>query len=412
MSSEKEISLVNLMLKIARHSRMIVINFLVVTVVAVIISLFLPKWYKAEAIIMPPVREGGFGFGLGMAGDLAGMMMGGGGDFDLPMFATPSDIYEMILKSKSVADSLINKYNLMELYDVPNIELTREELSSHTSIEVGKEGAIFLEFEAKEDPEFAAEVVWSYIKLLDQASRRTKVTYATNTRKFIEQRVAQNEKDMALAADSLKAFQQRYNTVSIEDQVKVAVENAGELIGMKQFWEVQLEQLSANVNPNHAGVRELKAKIEAVNNKIKQLRYGEVNSSDANRAEMKETDLFPPFVRIPELGFELTKRMRDVKVQEVIYELLIQQLEQEKIKEARTTPSVVVLDEPMPPTKKSRPKRAIIVALSALLSLFFSIFLAFYGEYMQDLRENRPTEYAKYERLGSELRHLFRKPTH
>jgi tyrosine-protein kinase Etk/Wzc len=409
MSNEKEISLVNLMLKIARHSRMIIINFVVVSVIAVIISLLLPKWYKAEAIIMPPVKEGSFGFGMGMAGELAGMMMGGGGDFDLPMFATPSDIYEMILKSKSVSDSLINRYNLMELYKKPTIEETRKALTSHTSFEVGKEGAIFIGFEAKEDPELAAAVTKSYIELLDKANRRTKVYYASNTRKFIEARIAQNERDMAVAADSLQAFQVRYNIVSIEDQVKAAVELSAQLMAMKQVYEVQLEQLKSSVAPTHGSVREMEAKIAAIDQKILQQKFGNISAS--GQAVMQETDFFPPFVKVPELGLELAKRMRDVKIQEIIYELLMQQLEQEKIKEARNTPTVVVLDEPVPPTKKSRPKRAIIVALSALLSIFFSIFVIFYKENMQELQEKNPAEYAKYNRLKSELRHLFRKPT-
>jgi outer membrane receptor protein involved in Fe transport len=47
-----------------------------------------------------------------------------------------------------------------------------------------------------------------------------------------------------------------------------------------------------------------------------------------------------PFAQVPELGLELARLMRDVKVQETVYTLLTQQLEQAKSAEARDMPTV------------------------------------------------------------------------
>ncbi len=407
MSSNQEINLINLLYKIARYWKLIVINFIVVSILAVIISLLLPKWYKAEAVIMPPVKEGSFGLGLGMAGQLAGMMLGGGGDFDLPMFATPSDIYEMILKSRSVADSIIQKYDLMQLYKQQTIEETRLELTSHTFLEVGKEGAIFIRFEAKNDPVLAANVVQSYIEELDKANKRVKIFYAHNTRKFIEERLVENKEKLKAAEDSLQAFQKRYNAVSIEDQVTAAVNNYAQLLAQKQYYEVQLNAFQDNVDISHPEVRELASKIQGINKKIREMKYGD--KTGITQALMKDTDMFPPFASVPQLGLEYARRLRDVKIQELIFELLTQQHEQEKIKEAKDTPTVVVLDKPVPPTKKSRPKRAIIVLLAALLSIFYSLFVIFIKEYNQHLRMNNPDDYDKLQAIKSEFTSLFRR---
>ena len=407
MVQKNEVTFISLLHKIVKNWRLIFVNFLIVTVVAVVISLFLPKWYKAECVIMPPMKETTFGIGMGLAGDLAGMMLGGGGDFDLPMFATPSDIYEMILKSKSVADTLIKNYDLISLYDLETIEETREELAAHTFIEVGKEGAIFVGFEAKEDPELAAQVATAYIEELDRTNQRVKVYYAKNTREFVEGQLTRAMDKLRASEDSLRAFQERYNTLDIEEQVKSAVEVAGQLMGMKQYYELQLSELITTLNPNHAEVRQMKNKLNAVNKKIRDMKYG--NHSDVVNYVMGETDLFPPFVKVPELGMEYARLLRDFKIQEMIFELLTQQHEQEKIKEVRNTPTVVVLDKAIPPTKKSRPKRAIIVALSALLSIFYSIFVIFVKEYLEDLRTGNPDEYEKYESIRAELKGIFRK---
>lgn len=407
MSSNHEINLINLLYKIARYWKLIVINFIIVSIIAVIISLLLPKWYKAEAVIMPPVKEGSFGLGLGMAGQLAGMMLGGGGDFDLPMFATPSDIYEMILKSRSVADSIIHKFNLMQLYKQQTIEETRLELAGHTFFEVGKEGAIFIRFEAKNDPVLASDVVQSYIEELDKANKRVKIFYAHNTRKFIEERLVENKEKLTAAEDSLQAFQRRYNAVSIEDQVTAAVNNYAQLLAMKQHYEVQLNAFQDNVDLSHPEVRELYSKIQGIDKKIREMKYGD--KTGITQALMKDTDMFPPFASVPQLGLEYARRLRDVKIQEIIFELLTQQHEQEKIKEAKDTPTVVVLDKPVPPTKKSRPKRAIIVLLASLLSIFYSLFVIFIKEYNQHLRMNKPDDYEKLQAIKSEFASILRK---
>lgn len=407
MSKPGEINFIDVLYKLSRHWKLILIHFLIITLSAVIISLLLPKWYQAEAVIMPPIKEGGFGFGMSMAGQLAGMMMSGGSDFELPMFATPSDIFEMILKSRGVADSIIHKYHLMQLYKTATIEETRKALTSHTTIEVGKEGAIFLGFEAKADPQLAAQVVTSYIEELDQANQRVKVFYARNTRQFVEQQLEETNIRLAAAEDSLRIFQQRYNTISIQDQVEAAVKNAAELLAMKQLFEVQLGAKQTTLNPTHPEVQELKSKIAAVDAKIRQMKYGD--KSKVTQALFQNSEFFPAFTNVPELGLELARRLRNVKIQEAIFELLTQQHEKEKLQEARNTPTVVVLDKAEPPTKKSRPKRAIIVGLAALLSIFYSILVIFLKEYREHLAENRPEDYQKISQIKANFSGILRR---
>ncbi|MCK5739148.1 hypothetical protein KAH55_08200 [bacterium] len=398
MSQTSEISFVDLVYKIVRNLKVIVLNFVIITVVAVIISLLLPKWYKAQTVIMPPIKDSGIA--IGGVGQLAGMMLGGGGgDFDLPMFASPSDIFEMILKSTSVRDSVIQRFGLMALYKKPTIEETRLALDKHTFIEVGEEGAIFLGFEAEADPELAAEVAQYYLEKLDEANRRVKVFYAHNSRKFVEGRLDATKLNLAAAEDSLSAFQQRNNAIAIQDQVTAAVNNAGQLLAMKQMYEVQFGALAQGMSGNSSELRELKAKISSVDKQIREIKYGKSKSIDA--VLLNDTDMFPALANVPELGLQYARRLREVKIQEVLFELLTQQYEQEKIKEAKNTPTVVVLDHPVVPTKKSRPKRAIIVIIAAMLSVFYSLLVIFLRDYQTQLRETNPEEYQKWQDIAN-----------
>ena len=93
-----------------------------------------------------------------------------------------------------------------------------------------------------------------------------------------------------------------------------------------------------------------------------------------------------PATRVPQVGLELARLTRDVKLQETIYTLLTQQLEQAKISEAQDMPVVQVLDRAVPAIHKSKPKIKLNMALAGAVSLFLGVFLAFVLEYIQRQR--------------------------
>jgi uncharacterized protein involved in exopolysaccharide biosynthesis len=90
-----------------------------------------------------------------------------------------------------------------------------------------------------------------------------------------------------------------------------------------------------------------------------------------------------PFTKVPELGMELARLTRDLKVQETVFTLLTQQHEQARIAEARDTPTVKVLDMAVLAERKSRPKTVVNMAIAGTLSLFVAVFLAFCLEYLE-----------------------------
>ena len=80
--------------------------------------------------------------------------------------------------------------------------------------------------------------------------------------------------------------------------------------------------------------------------------------------------------------------IRDLKIQETVYSLLISQYEQTKIEEARDTTTVQVLDWAAVPEKKCKPAIKKNVLLSGILALFFGIFLSFFLEYIANHRKS------------------------
>jgi uncharacterized protein involved in exopolysaccharide biosynthesis len=122
---------------------------------------------------------------------------------------------------------------------------------------------------------------------------------------------------------------------------------------------------------------------------------------DQDTESEKSQVLYVPFSEVPKLGLELARLTRDLKIQEAIFELLSSQYEQAKIQEAKDTPTIQVLDRAVPPEKRSRPKRAMMVILAGIASLFVGIVFTFGLEYLQATRKRNPEEFRKIEQLLS-----------
>jgi uncharacterized protein involved in exopolysaccharide biosynthesis len=69
------------------------------------------------------------------------------------------------------------------------------------------------------------------------------------------------------------------------------------------------------------------------------------------------------------MGLELARLVRDVSALEQVFSILTAQYEDARITEARDVVSVDILDRAIPPERKSRPRRATMVAATFLLTL-------------------------------------------
>jgi uncharacterized protein involved in exopolysaccharide biosynthesis len=83
----------------------------------------------------------------------------------------------------------------------------------------------------------------------------------------------------------------------------------------------------------------------------------------------------------PTLQFEEARLRRAVDLRQTLYVQLSQQLDQATVDAARNTPTLTVLTTPLPVTKRSYPKRRLIVAssLAASLALLAVVLLALEG---------------------------------
>ncbi|KPL04536.1 MAG: hypothetical protein AMJ90_00365 [candidate division Zixibacteria bacterium SM23_73_2] len=391
---EEKVDIYRYILVLTRYRRFIFLNLVFVCVVVGIISLFLPNWYTAKTTVLPP-EEAGSILPLSLS-SLGGFLPSSG--MSLPLMVTPSDIFAAILRSRTVAESVINKEDLMEVYDTDKISDALKELNSHTKIEVTNEGIVSLEFEDN-DKNRAARVANLFVEELDRINQKTNTSKAKSTRIFVEERLSQTQKELALAEENLRAFKEKHKTIVLDEQMRAAIQGAANLKAELTLNEIQLNVLRQTMSESHPQIQGLKTRIKEIKKQLDLMEFG-----DSEEKDRQDKILDIPFSEVPALSLELARLTREVKIQETVFELLIRQYEQAKIQETKDTPTVQILDKAVPPERKTRPKRTFLVGIAGLASLFLSIVFVFALEYLKHSKTQNPEEFKKLEEVFSSIR--------
>src|SRR3989442_13295213 len=211
---EDEVTLLDYWRVVWKRRRMITFLFCSAILLAMVVSLLLPKVYESTASILPQIDSkeglGGLGSllalsGSGGAGGAGALAQGLG--ITLPgMPATPTDIFVAMLKSRIMADAVIRQFDFMKLYKDKTMQDARKDLESDTTIKVSKEQVIKVTAEAK-SPQLASDIATLYIANLDRLNRTLNVTKSGQNRVFIEKRLVETKVNLAMAEEVMKELQ-------------------------------------------------------------------------------------------------------------------------------------------------------------------------------------------------------------
>ncbi len=217
----------------------------------------------------------------------------------------------LVLKSRTMAESMVQRLKLQEYYGVSSFQSAVGTLRGATRISQARDGPMSITVEDK-DPVKAAEIANAYAEDLNRHMSRFGAGQASRQRRFIAEQLARTEKDLKTYEENLIRFQETNRAVLLGDRA------------------------------NSMGL---------------------------------------PGIRIPKVGMELIRLQRDLNVQEAVYNLLTQQLEQAKIGEAQDLPIVQVLDPALPPRDPKPRKTGQMMAIYGIVGIFFGVFAALTFDY-------------------------------
>ena len=399
---EQEIDLLDYVNVLVKNRKMILRNVVLGAVLIGIISLFLPSTYTAVTTILPPEDTQSPGILTTLSNSpLANLILSESG--------TMSDLFVEIINSRSVFDAVLKKEfrygkekkdstanTLLQILKAPNLEKGRRKLAKKVNVKASAEGIISVSVELK-DRKLAADVANALVHELDRINKEKSISRAKNSRIYIENQLKLTGEKLKNASDSLVKFQEKFKAVSLEEQTKTAIEKAGEIKGKILAKNVELGVALQTMKPDNVMVVQLKKEIEELEKQYNYLQYGD------SVALEDQKEFYIPFAQVPEVGLELANLMREVKVQETVWELLNQQYYHAKIQEARDTPTIQVLDQAVPPELRTKPKRKLLVLVGSFLILLFSVFWAFVSEYVEQVKADSKN-YSKVKQITDDLK--------
>lgn len=399
----KNNSLTSYLRIVMKWRKMVMRNVVIVTILALIISLFLHPKFTATATVLPPSTDEGTLAGLtGMFSAQAafGTSLSRLGFSGL---SRPSDLFAAILRSSRIMGEVIKRFDLQKRFKTKTMYDTYKTLSKITKINVTPEGIIEVSV-THQDKRLVADLSNDFIEELDKFNTETRMTMGKRYRIFLEKRLNQTAEDLAAAEDSLRKFKEKHRTVALDEEMRSAIEIIAKLKSEQVVREIQKGAWAGANDEHNPYIQNLNQQIEAIDKQLSAIEFGDKTK---NRDEFG-AGYSIPFSRLPELALELARLTRDFRVQEAIYELLTQSFEQAKLMELRDTPTVQILDQASPPEKKSWPKRSLIVIFAFVLSMAFSILLVFVLEYNEDVKQN-PDRHSEFINFRSQLRSDFNK---
>ncbi|RCK80575.1 MAG: Tyrosine-protein kinase Wzc [Candidatus Ozemobacter sibiricus] len=370
---DDEIDLFELGKVLWRRWRLVIAMPVAVALLAVVITLLMPNYYKAQTTIFVHSKGGGamssLLSSLPLGGMLGGLSLGGGGSAEYLM---------ALLKSRAITDRIIQRFDLatstLILGDPLPSDLCYDDVlkvvEEMVSITKDKDGLITVAVETK-SATFSAEIAEAYLGFLKDLTKGP----AREKRVFVETQLEKVKRELQEAEQAFKAFQDRHQLVALDEQAKALIENLVKLEAAKVESQIALKMQESLLKAS-GNVPEL-VKLEA--QKVsEQARQAGLEKAIASVTRQLET--------VPQLTLEFTRLMRDLKVKEKVFGVLTEQLEMAKIAEAEEGSTFEIIDRARPPERKSKPKRSLIVILSGITAGMLGVFLAFFLEFLEKRR--------------------------
>ena len=353
---------------------------------AVIVALLLPKTYEATTKIMPPQQNPSAAVALlSQLGPLANMAGQGLG------LRNPSELYVDMLRSHAVADNLIQRFSLMQVYHSKDIADAHHDLAEATAIDMSRDSMISVTV-SDHDPQRAADIANAYIEELQKLTQTLAVTEAGRRRLFFEQEVKQAADDLASAELALKKTQEKTGIIHLDSQAKAMIESLTLLQAQLTAKEAQVEAMRSFATAENPEFVRARQEVEALRAELSRVKAGQGVTSLADISTRN----------MPEAGLEYVRRLRDVRYHESLLEALTKQYEIARIDEAKEAAIIQTLDKAARPNRKSKPRRAVIVLITMFSALFVAIGFVLVSESFKRAQED-PVQAARLRRLKSSL---------
>lgn len=293
-------------------------------------SYLISPTFTARTSFLPPQQQQGAAAGaLASLGALAGVAGGG--------IKSTGDQYLAFLQSRTVADRMVDRFDLKQIYDAKLRHDALLELAQNTRTSLGKkDGLITLEVD-DHDPKRAAEMAAAYVEELRRLTAGLALTEAQQRRAFFEGQLKTAREKLEVAQTALQGS--GISTGAIRAEPKATAESFAKLKAEATAADIRLQALRRSLSDETAEVQQQLAIVGGLRTEME--RQGRAESSNAQSGYLGA--------------------YRDFKYYEALFDLLARQYELAKVDESRDGGQLQLIDAAQVPERKSKPKRSLLM---------------------------------------------------
>jgi uncharacterized protein involved in exopolysaccharide biosynthesis len=393
-ATAQEVHLLDLLIILSRRRKFIFFFTIAVAVLAAATVLLIPNRYTAETIVLPPGQSSSMSSALlGQLGGSAALASAAGASLGIK---NPGDMYVSLFRSRTVEDSVIQRFNLMDRYHEKRLSDGRRKFEDRSTVVLGVKDGLIRIGVTDRDPNLAAEMANGYVDQFRKLSADLAITEASQRRIFFQQQLLEANENLAAAEEAMKRTEQSTGVLQVDSQAKSLIESAAILRGQIVAKEVQLQAMRSYATEDNPQMVTTGQELAALKAQLAKLSGTDENST---------SDIIVPKGNIPEAGMEYIRKLRDVKYYETITELIAKQFEMAKLDEARQGAVIQVVDVALPPDKKSSPHRSLIVVLMTLIAFVTAVLWALAAARWRQALRNP----AKSDKIQTLREQLFKK---
>jgi tyrosine-protein kinase Etk/Wzc len=347
---------------IKKNLRLLMLGPLLVGLITLGITFLIRPTFTAVTVFLPPQQQQTAASmllqNLGVLGGAAGALTG---------LKNPNDQYVSFLKSQTIQEKLIQRFNLKERYDEKFVVDARKSLAKKTNMSSGKDGLITVQVD-DHVPAFAAELANGYVEELRGVLQRLAITEAQQRRVFFEEQLLVTKEKLTKADQALGVS--GVNSSVLKNNPATAIAAVASVQAQISMLEIKLSSMRNYLAESAPLYQQSVAELQALR--------AQMNKFERTNSTPSATDS------------DYIARYRDFKYYESLFELFARQFELAKVDEAREGVAIQVLDFASAPEKKSKPMKALIsaaatVATGVLLLVFIFLRRHFRKLKMQNL---------------------------
>ncbi|MFP5248619.1 MAG: hypothetical protein ACLGP3_02185, partial [Acidobacteriota bacterium] len=202
-------------------------------------------------------------------------------------------------------------------------------------------------------------------------------------------RLSTIQSDLEASSRALSEFSSKHATLDVQRQGQATVEAAGRLQDELISAQAGLSGLRAIYADENVRVREAEGRVKVLRRQLEKIQGVEEKSPDV---EAPDNPSLPSVRELPLLGVTYYDLSRRVSTEESLYQTLTRQFELAKVEEAKETPIVRVLDQPLLPERKSGPSVWLFAAVGFLVSAALAVVWILLSELWNTTDDSHPVK--------------------